>query len=219
MTRLYIQPSWVDAASDHGEWSGGNGQYRGDRSVEVVPTYINGKPNVKAFSDEAIEARRSKKTKVPLKSRILPQLTHLERIQSEILELEQGYKAGEYDIEEYSLLRNVLFTKYDRAQVLYKKAISVSRNDVCEQYPEDTPHPSSKTHEYGGEIPSQIFDSCDRVVHQGCKENEEISCSFIDELSEQNFFKNPLKKACRWTRKAIEFSHKAKAYYMTLKEV
>jgi len=133
MTRMYIQPSFVDSCSDHGEWSGGNGQYRGDRSVEVVPTYINGKPNVKAFSDEAIEARKPKTTKVPLKTRILPQASRLDKLNAEIVELENEYRSGAFSIEEYSMLRAVAFKRRDRAVELYKRAIKPAQTTDDEE--------------------------------------------------------------------------------------
>lgn len=126
MTRMYIQPSFVDSCHDHGEWSGGNGQYRGDRSVEVVPTYINGKPNVKAFSDQAIEARRgNKKTSVPLKQRILPQAARVEKLTEQMRELVQEYKQGLHTAEEYTLLLSVVAAKRARAEELLAKAVSV----------------------------------------------------------------------------------------------
>lgn len=127
MTRLYIQPSFVDSCSDHGEWSGGNGQYRGDRSVEVVPTYINGKPNVKAFSDEAIEARRPKKVAkvIPVADKILPQRKRVQTLTQQMQELVADYKAGKMSIEEYSTLLAVVSAKRTRAVELLNKAVSV----------------------------------------------------------------------------------------------
>jgi hypothetical protein len=127
MTRMYIQPSFVDSCSDHGEWSGGNGQYRGDRSVEVVPTYINGKPNVKAFSDEAIEERRPNKVAkvIPVADRILPQRRRIATLTQQMQELVADYKAGNMSIEEYSTLLSVVSAKRDRAVELLNKAVSV----------------------------------------------------------------------------------------------
>lgn len=127
MTRMYIQPSWIDAAADHNDWSGGNGQYRGDRSIEVVPTYINGKPNVKAFSDEAIEARRPKKVAkvIPVVDRILPQRKRVHTLTQQMQELVADYKAGKVSIEEYSTLLAVVSAKRGRAVELLNKAVSV----------------------------------------------------------------------------------------------
>lgn len=208
MTRLYIQPSFVDSCSDHGEWSGGNDQYRGDRSVEVVPTYINGRPNVRAFSDEAIEARRAKKpTKVPLKQRILPQSARVEKLRSEILELETAYRAGEFTPEEYTLLRDVQFKKLRRAEELLKKAITPVKTE--DEYEEVIVENAYETDD---------LDHINRPV-AAKQSNPSWVVDFIDELSSTNSFRKPLKIACTVVMKALQLSQQAKAYYQTLKEV
>lgn len=204
MTRMYIQPSFVDSCSDHGEWSGGNGQYRGDRSVEVVPTYINGRPNVRAFSDEAIEARREKKkTSVPLKSRILPQASRVEKLRSEAIELEAAFKAGEFTAKEYTLLRDVAFKKLRRSEELLKKATT-----LVEKEPE--------TDEVEAET---TYSSCDVDYTDTPTAPSNWLDDFIAELPEKNCFKGMLKIALHMTRKAVEFSQRVKAYYQTLKAV
>ena len=203
MTRLYIQPSWIDSCSDHGEWSGGNDQYRGDKSVEVVPTYINGRPNVRAFSDEAIEARRAKKkTSIPLKARILPQASRVDKLRSEAIELEAAFKAGEFSPEEYTLLRDVQFKKLRRAEELLKKATSVRPvREETEEVGIETPHSSCDldyTH-------TEVVSSC--------------GASWIDELSSENSLKNILKKACVITKTLVRYSQATKRYIKTLQEV
>lgn len=85
MTRLYIQPSFVDSCSEHGLWSGGNDQYRGDKSKDISTFDKNGRARIEAFSDEAIEKLKPK-TKTPLKTRILPQLARLEKLTAECYE-------------------------------------------------------------------------------------------------------------------------------------
>lgn len=205
MTRLYIQPSWIDSCSDHGEWSGGNDQYRGDKSVEAVPTYINGKPNVKAFSDDAIEARKEKrKTSIPLKSRILPQAVRLEKLRSEILELETAYRAGEFSLEEYSVYRDVAFAKLQRAEVLYRKAVAAKPVKTEEEYEEvgvETAYSSSDAHY----THTEIAPSC--------------GVSWIDELPPSNSFKSFLKISCKVVKTAVHYKHKISSYLNTLKEV
>ena len=209
MTRLYIQPSWIDSCSDHGEWSGGNDQYRGDKSIEAVPTYINGKPNVKAFSDEAIEARKEKrKTSVPLKSRILPQLSRVEKLRSEILELETAYRAGEFSLNDYSLLRDVAFAKLQRAEMLYKKAIAAKPIKTEEETEEDTQQVEAET----------THSSCDvhythTEVATGC------GVSWIDDLPRTNSFKRFLQITCKVVKTAVEWHQKARNYINELKAV
>jgi hypothetical protein len=213
MTRLYIQPSWIDSCSDHGEWSGGNDQYRGDKSIEAVPTYINGKPNVKAFSDEAIEARKEKrKTSVPLKSRILPQLSRVEKLRSEILELETAYRAGEFSLEEYSVYRDVAFAKLQRAEFLYKKAIAAKPIKTEEEYEEDTQQVEAET----------AYSSCD-VDYSHTEVATPCGVSwmsdFIDELPRTNSFKKILQIACKTTKALIRYTQATKQYIKTLSEV
>lgn len=206
MTRLYIQPSWIDSCSDHGEWSGGNDQYRGDKSIEAVPTYINGRPNVRAFSDEAIEARREKKkTSVPLKSRILPQSTRVEKLRSEVLELEIAYCNGEFSLNEYSLLRDVAFAKLQRAEVLYKKAITAKPIKTEDEYEEVEEESTYKT--------------CDLHYSNPPTPPSNWLGDFIAELPDVNCFKKFLKIALQMTRKAVEFSQATKRYIKTLSEV
>ena len=203
---MYIQPSFVDSCSDHGEWSGGSGQYRGDRSVEVVPTYINGRPNVRAFSDEAIEARRAKKkTSIPLVDRVLPQQRRVRVLTEQLYELETERKNG-LDIQTYSQLRDVLIVKRDRAELLLQKALSVRpiRSESLED--EALFHTSSGF----SSQPNDGYTS---------EEYEAVGVRFVDELSNGNSFKKILQITCKATRKLVEFKHKVKAYYQTLKEV
>lgn len=207
MTRLYIQPSWIDSCSDHGEWSGGNDQYRGDKSIEAVPTYINGKPNVKAFSDEAIEARKEKKkTSIPLVDRILPQQRRVRVLTEQLIELEQAKRDDGMDIHTYSKLRDILVVKRDRAEELLKKATSV--HPVREENEEDTQQVEAET----------TYSSSD-VNHTHTEVATACGVSWIDELSPSNSFKKILQIACRVTVKLVHFSQRAKAYYQTLKEV
>ena len=210
MTRLYIQPSWIDSCSDHGEWSGGNDQYRGDKSIEAVPTYINGRPNINAFSDAAIEARREKKkTSVPLVDRVLPQQRRVRVLTEQLYELEAERKSG-MDIHTYTQLRDILIVKRDRAQVLLDRASKVK--PVREEYPEDSYQDSALSY-------TETFDSSSDNTQEGGEDTEPCGVSFIDELSNGNSLKKILQTTCKAVRKLIHFSHKAKAYWQELKEV
>lgn len=231
MTRLYIQPSWIDSCSDHGEWSGGNDQYRGDKSIEAVPTYINGRPNVRAFSDEAIEARKEKrKTSIPLKQRILPQAARLDKLQAEIVELENAYRNGEFSPQEYTLLREVAFAKKARAETLYKKAISVK----APSYADEDDELSFNTQEDGEE---SAYDSCAVDYSKAAPSPASSQApdthysannipAWITELPSENSFKSFLIFSCKATRKVVELSQQvrkaskaANQYYQTLKDL
>lgn len=201
MTRLYIQPSWIDSCADHGEWSGGNDQYRGDKSIEAVPTYINGKPNVKAFSDEAIEARKEKrKTSIPLVDRILPQQRRVRVLTDQLIELEAERKAG-MDIYTYSQLRDILVCKRDRAEVLLKKAASLRPNrEEIDELGEET-----------------SYSSCDVDYSNTPTTPSHWLDDFIVELPDRNCFKNFLKMSCKVVRKAVHYKHKVSSYLNELK--
>ena len=210
MTRMYIQPSFVDSCSDHGEWSGGNGQYRGDRSVEVVPTYINGRPNVRAFSDEAIEARRAKKkTSIPLVDRVLPQQRRVRVLTEQLYELEAERKNG-LDIKTYSQLRDVLIVKRGRAEVLLQKALSV--RPIRSETDEDSAQVQAEyTHSSG-------FSPSPNDGHAS-EEFEEIGVIWIDQLSNGNSFKKILQKGCKGVRTLVRWHQASKRYIQALKEV
>lgn len=137
MTRMYIQPSFVDSCSEHGLWSGGNDQYRGDKSQDISTFDKSGRARIEAFSDEAIEKLKPK-TKVSLKQRILPQAARLQKLNDEIIELEKEYRSGNMSIDEYTLLRSVAFKRRDRAEILYKRAITCKISVEEEEHQENT---------------------------------------------------------------------------------
>lgn len=203
MTRMYIQPSWIDAASDHSEWSGGNGQYRGDRSADIATFDRNGRARVEAFSDDAIETRKNaRKTSVPLKSRILPQAARLEKLTAEIIELEEANRKGEFTPAEYTLLRSVAFKKRDRAQVLLNKAISTSH----------TPQNNEESEEFGVEYATQ-----NSVAEVAC--GDACGVAWVDELSTKNTFKKMLQNTCKAFKLAVHYKHKTSSYLQTLKDL
>lgn len=118
--RVFIQPSWRDAASDHSEWSGESPDDRKRRSH-----MIGDKANIGEYSDEALGKTKPKKSSVPLKQRILPQAARVEKLTAQMVELCAEYKAGLHSQEEYTLLLSVVSAKRARAQELLAKAISV----------------------------------------------------------------------------------------------
>lgn len=200
MTRMYIQPSFVDSCSDHGEWSGGNGQYRGDRSVEVVPTFINGRPNVRAFSDEAIAARRAKKApSVPITDRILPQKRRLNTLYEQMQELERSYRSDEMNIKDYTLYRDIIVAKIQRQEVLYKRAASVKPQR--EETDEDTAQVQA------------VFYATNHVS------SPHHTSTWVDDLPDSNSLKRPIKIVCTIVKGLVKWHNRTKAYIQTLKEV
>ena len=177
--------------------------YAENDTVNLAHTLPNGRANLLAYADPVV-VRKS--TKVPLKNRILPQSARVEKLRSEAIELEQAFKAGEFSPEEYTLLREVAFKKLHRAEELLKKAITpIKTEDEYEEVGVET-----------------TYESCDVDYTQAeVAPNCGVSwmSDFIDDLPRTNSFRKPLKIACTLTRKALQFSQRAKAYYQTLKEV
>lgn len=210
MSRYFMIQSWVGSHENEPDYNGQQCGERNVRSIEAVPLYDQyGNANVAAFSDEAIAARsgnNKKPTKVPLKNRILPQASRVDKLRSEAIELELAFKAGEFTPEEYTLLREVAFKKLRRAEELLKKAITPVQK--AEETDEDSL-------EYS---PSSGF-SLQPNDGYASEEYEEIGVCFIDELSNQNSLKGVLKFSCKAIRKAVQFSQATRNYIKALSEV
>lgn len=212
MSRYFMIQSWVGSHENEPDYNGQQAGERNVRSSEVVPLYDQyGNANVAAFSDEAIAARPGngkKTTKVPLKQRILPQASRVDKLRSEAIELELAFKAGEFTPEEYTLLRDVAFKKLRRAEELLKKAITPVQK--AEETDEDYAQVQA---EY---TPSSGFSA---QPHEGYASEayETVGVRFIDELSSNNSFKKPLKIACTLIKTAVHWSHKARSYWNELK--
>ena len=204
MSRMYIVNHWNDAAAYSGEQIG-------DRLKDSSALHFNrdGSANVNLYSEETALAK--KKTSVPLVDRILPQAKRVRVLTEQLYELEAERKAG-MDIHTYSQLRDVLICKRNRAEVLYRKAISVKAPSYDD---EDTAQTWEETYKVSGVYASENGDHA-----QG------ESVSWIDELSDENCFKKVLQKACKTKRKLVQFSHqvkkftqKAKAFYIRFEGV
>lgn len=198
--RNYIVATWNDADQyDYsGEMLGGSRHQGRSQKVHFNP---DGSACVASYGDDEPKA-----SKVSIKDKILPQGKRLQTLRSQMVELEQSYKAGEFSPDEYSLLRDIAFAKLQRAEALYKRAISTR------------PHRQETSDENDVSLEEMPYESCDvgggltGVAHSSCP-------SWIEHLSSENTFKNLLKKACVFSRKAVDLSQRAKAYYQTLKEV
>ena len=145
----------------------------------------NGNANLLAYADPVAAPRQV--SKVSLRDRILPQFKRVQTLTAQLVELEKGYKAGEYSLKEYSTLRAVLVTKRNRSQVLYERAISVkepSYNDLEEDaatYATKGAYTSNKTAYSCGE--------------SGAKNDEELSDTplWLSSISDKNTFKKDRK--------------------------
>lgn len=138
MTRMYIQPSFVDSCSSHGEWSGGNGQYRGDKSQDIS-TFVNGKANVKAFSDEAIERNKAKVKPKSVTDSILLSERNMNRLEHMSAQLEQEYMSQAIDTETYVYARKTLDKRLEKAFIRLAKDRNWSHNTDTEEEGLNTP--------------------------------------------------------------------------------
>lgn len=170
--------------------------YAENGTVNLAHTLPSGKANLLAYADTVV-VRKS--TKAPLKNRILPQSARVEKLRSEAIELEQAFKAGEFSPEEYTLLRSVAFKKLRRAEELLKKAVTPVKTD--DEY-----------EELGVEI---TYETCDvDYTHKPI-----ATGSWLDDLSDKNSLKKPMKKALQVAKTLVRLSHKARSYWNELKEV
>ena len=204
--RNYIVASWNDA--DQYDYSGemlGGSRHQG--CSQKVHFNADGSACVASYGDPEV-----KTAKVSIKDKILPQAKRLTTLRTQMIDLEKAYRAGEMDIKEYSLLREVIVVKINRAEVLYRKAISVKAPSYDK---DDTAQAWEETYKVSGVYASENGDHV-----QG------ESVSWIDELSDENCFKKVLQKACKAKRKFVQFSHqvkkftqKAKAFYIRFEGV
>jgi len=130
MSRMYIVNHWNDAAAYSGEQIG-------DRLKDSQALHFNrdGSANVNLYSEETAQAK--KKTSIPLKNRILPQVVRVEKLTAQMVELCDEYKQGLHTKEDYSLLLSVISAKRARAEELLAKAVSVKAPFEQEESSED----------------------------------------------------------------------------------
>jgi len=121
-----------------------------NRPTEAIPASLHmlnkDRANIDAYA--ALDEPVKKATKVPLRQRILPQASRLDKLTAEIVELENEYRSGAFSIEEYSMLRAVAFKRRDRAVELYKRAIKPAQTTDDEDYLPPQPQHTSNTSEH-----------------------------------------------------------------------
>lgn len=197
--RQYLIGSWsnADGYDYSGEMLMGN-RHGQSRRVHWNP---DGSAAVQSYGDDEPKAK-----KISIKDRILPQAKRVQTLRGQMLDLEDEYKNTGMSIEEYSMLRDVIVCKIDRAEVLLQKALSVRpiRSETDEDSDISTP---------------PIGFSAQPNDGYASEEYEEIGVVWIDQLSNENSLKGVLKFSCKAIRKAVQFSHKARAYWQELKEV
>lgn len=184
--------------------------YAENDTVNLAHTLPNGKANLLAYADRPALV----KPKVSIKDKILPQFKRLSVLRNQMLELENSYRSGEMDIKEYSLLRDLIVVKIDRATVLYKKAVSV--RPIREETPEDGEESAyeSCAVDYSKAAPmgssSQAPDT-----HYSANNIPQ----WITDLPSENSFKSFLIFSCKATKKALHYKDKIGSYINELKAV
>lgn len=173
-----------------------------NETVSLAHTLPSGKANLAAYGDPV--PVRKLVSRVSIKDKILPQFKRLQTLRSQMVELEREYKTTDMSISEYSVLRDVLVVKVQRAEVLYRKAIA--------QKPVPTPEDEEETYANSLSNPS------DNNGH-GESYSSPVGVDFIDSLSSENSLKKPLKIACTIIKTAVDWSHKARSYWNELKAV
>jgi hypothetical protein len=206
MSRYFAIQTWVGSHENEPDYSGQQCGSRSVRSSEVVPLYdIYGNANVLAFSDEAIAARNNankKPTGIPIRDRILPQFKRLQTLRTQMVDLEKEYKTTDMTCAEYSMLRDVIVCKIARAEVLYRKAISVR----------PTPHEDD---EYADEMPEVEAVSYANFYEVGYTDTG----TWVDDLPNSNSLKIPMKKALQVAKTLVRWHQKARNYINELKAV
>lgn len=174
-----------------------------NRPTEAIPASLHmlnkGRANIDAYAclDEPVK----KKSSIPLIDKILPQQRRVLTLTQQMIDLESEYKQNLHSPEEYTLLRNVLSVKRQRAEFLLKRAISVKPI----QHDTEQDEYQEQTQEYSGEYGSQNGVGGTNVPQ------------WLQGVSSTNSLKKPLIKACNTWKKAVEFKHKMSNYLNTLK--
>lgn len=199
MSRMYIVNHWNDAAAYSGEQIG-------DRLKDSTALHFNrdGSANVELYSEETALAK--KKSSASITDRILPQKRRVDSLTGQMVELEAEYKAGKISIADYSLYRDIVSAKRDRAIVLLGRAMKVKpirpeSEEVSADYAYETFSTHSDNNGHGGSY------------------SLPVGVEFIDSLSEENSLKGLLKMSCKAVRGLVRFSSATKQYIKTLSEV
>lgn len=172
-----------------------------NRPTEAIPVHLHmlnkDRANIEAYADPVEALKR--KTSIPLSDRILPQKKRLNTLRDQLIELETEYKTTQMSIEEYSTLRDILMVKINRAEVLYRKAVSVRPNNTQN---------NDESEEFGVEYATQ-----NSVTEDTC------GVAWVDELSPKNTFKKMLQNTCKAFKLAVCYKHKTSSYLQTLKDL
>jgi len=87
---------------------------------QEIPAHLHmlksGRANIDVYG---ILDQPKKQSKIDIRDKILPQEKRLSTLTQQLIDLEQEYKQGKMDIDEYSTYRAIAITRRDRAWRLY----------------------------------------------------------------------------------------------------
>lgn len=121
MSRIYIQPSWVDACSDHNEWSG---QSPDDR--KRPSHFIGTSANIAAYAEK--EEPKKAKEAVKADLRTLPE-KRLDSLDLKRSKMDKALASGELSRERYNILLAEWTLQYERAMKRLDKQEGVAHLD------------------------------------------------------------------------------------------
>lgn len=188
MSRVYIQPSWVDSCSNHLEWSG---QSPNDRKRKSH--MIGGKANLSAY-DEPEQKKKAVNKKSAFEQADLAN-RHYERLEKISCDLDAELDRGEITAGQWAMARKQLDKRLDLA---WKRVADANGWDAQE-----------KDQELYSLCLSEMQDKHKQKRTQKPVDNQQeqglsFSHELIDSLSEENFFKLPLKKLLTAKEKMVK---------------
>ncbi|RYY51311.1 MAG: hypothetical protein EOO06_00860 [Chitinophagaceae bacterium] len=183
--------------------------YARNETESMSHTLANGQANLLKYADRVAPVKKS--SKLSLEDRVLPQARRVATLTAQLVELEKSYRAGEYDISKYSLLRDLIVAKRQRAEVLLQKALAVK--------PEPTPSDDEDSNDDTSspyDVDEQYAEYSGENASQNVMADEPVP-EWLKTVSDENSVKKFIVKGCRAWKKAVELKHKAATYLNTLK--
>jgi hypothetical protein len=184
MSRYFMVQSWVGSHENEPDYNGNQCGERNVRSSEVAPLYDQyGNANIKAFSDEALSAKKTpSKTKSAFQTVALAD-SHYDRLANLSEELDKELESGKLSFDDWSYARKTLDVRLEKAWSRLSKARGwTNDNNQCyptgEEFTLDLEHSSQRQLDYSV-IPSgsvfaslkddNLFKKCAVFVLTACK--------------------------------------------------
>lgn len=178
MSRVYIQPSWVDACSDHLEWSGQSPDDRKRKSH-----MIGDKANLSAY-DEPGQKKKAVKKKSAFEQICLADRNY-SRLEQLSQKLDEELEQGVLSFEDWTYARKQMDRRLDRA---WCRVANLRGWDVREKDDEIYSLCLEEMEEKHQQ--KRMQNDIDNQQEQGLSFDHDL----IDSLSNENFFKKPLQK-------------------------